>query len=545
MDTIADLDEICPGAIASYDAIDTLLAQYRDMMAKIDQIADFMEKERRGAMGYFLRGNQTDDRNRSTPSADYLFRREGAVAALNSDFWDKAMKITDVLDMMPQARRDDWNDSISNLKCPPFEDKIVRDTIMGLLASRGQFLAERVDGIFKGLSGEHVTNSPAAFGKRMILASLLSMDYPDSRKCGLLNDLRCVIAKFMRRDEPKHYASDQLIRSLRRRWGEWVEVDGGSLKVRLYRKGTAHIEVHPDMAWRLNAVLAQLYPRAIPPEHRQRPRRQPKNVSFIAQRPLPFAVIHLLLELEPAYEYEDTPTSLSGKQRRYISNALKFSYRSREENKHIRDEAETVLESIGGVRVGSGVWSYWRFDYDPMPVIDQIVASGCIPDNKVHQFYPTRPNVAELAINLAQIGPEHRVLEPSAGLGGIADFLPKERTLCIEVSRLRCQVLEAKGHRVVCANFLAWAIENRLAGQSFDRIVMNPPFDQGQWRAHLEAAADLLAPGGRLVAILPTGAQRFEKLLPPGFVCTFDQTLEGAFAGTSQAVVLLLAVRAS
>ena len=74
---------------------------------------------------------------------------------------------------------------------------------------------------------------------------------------------------------------------------------------------------------------------------------------------------------------------------------------------------------------------------------------------------------------------------------------------------------------------------------------MNPPFDQGQWRAHLEAAADLLASGGRLVAILPTGAQRFEKLLPAGFACTFDQTLEGAFAGTSQAVVLFSVERQS
>lgn len=545
MNPIADLEEICPSGLASYDAIDTLLAQHRDMMSKIDQIADFMEKERLGAMAYFLQGNRSSDRGSSTPSVNFLFRKAGAIAALNSDFWDKAMRVTDVLDIMPQARRDDWNDQISNLKCPPFEEKIVRDTIMGLLALRGKFLAERVDGIFQGLSGEHVTNSPAAFGKRMILAGLLSMDYPDSRKCGLINDLRCVIAKFMRRDEPKHHASDRLIRSLRQCWGEWVEVDGGALKVRLYRKGTAHIEVHPDIAWRLNAVLAQLYPRAIPPEHRQRPRRQPKNVSFIAQRPLPFAVIHLLLELESAYEYEDTPTSLHGKQRRYIPNALIFSYRSREENKHIREEAEAVLESIGGVRVAGNGWGYWRFDYNPSPVINQIVASGCIPDNKVHQFYPTRPNVAQMVIRLAAIGPTDRILEPSAGLGGLADFLPKERTLCVEVSRLRCQVLEAKGHTVVCADFLAWATENHLAGRSFDRIVMNPPFDQGQWRAHLEASADLLAPSGRLVAILPQGAQRFDKLLPEGFACAFDQTLEGAFAGTSQAVVIFSAVRAS
>ena len=67
----------------------------------------------------------------------------------------------------------------------------------------------------------------------------------------------------------------------------------------------------------------------------------------------------------------------------------------------------------------------------------------------------------------------------------------------------------------------------------------------GRWRAHLRPRRTFPPRWPVCLFILPTGAQRFEKLLPPGLVCTFDQTLEGAFAGTSQAVVFLLAVRAS
>ena len=70
-------------------------------------------------------------------------------------------------------------------------------------------------------------------------------------------------------------------------------------------------------------------------------------------------MIHLLLELEPALRVMKTLRPAFGKQRQHIQRAeVQLSPRR---NPHIRDEAETVLESIGGVRVGSGVWSYWRF----------------------------------------------------------------------------------------------------------------------------------------------------------------------------------------
>lgn len=514
-------------APVSSDLIDSLVGQYDAMKSRIEQVAEMVTGETAGAISYFLDGNKTQDRY--PPSVDQLFKRDGAVAALNSAYWSKAMHLTDVLNYMPQKRRDEWNSSIREYKCPDFEDKTVRSTLEGLLSMRSQFLAERVDGIFRGLSGEHVTNSPAAFGKRMIVGYVLNEYWSEQyNKCGLINDLRCVIAKFMGRDEPGYQSSGALVRTLKGRWGEWVSVDGGALKIRLYKKGTAHIEVHPDMAWRLNATLANMYPLAIPPEFRQKPKRKAKEIELI-QRPLPFAVLEILSALEPACLIEKTNDYRNPYRRTPLRNTINFSADGKD--KHARAEVAQILESIGGVKVDD----YYQFDYHPASVIEDIVISGCIPDQKSHQFYPTPESLAATVIELANIGSEDTCLEPSAGTGGIASLLPVERTQCVEVSALHCKVLESKGYKVDQADFLAWSIGQPLV----DRVVMNPPFDRGQWKAHLEAASTLVKSGGKLVAILPNGAKNSAEL-PGCFDVTWHGPFDNEFAGTSVSVMVLV-----
>lgn len=520
-------------APAPSDMITDLVGQYRGMRQRVDYVAGLFDGEMCNVVDYFIEGNRSGDGGRySEITAAKIFQAPGAVAALNSAYWSKAMHLTDVLNYMPQARRDEWDKSIRDLTCPEFEDETVRGTLGGLLNMRSQFLAERVDGIFRGLSGEHVTNSPAAFGKRMIVSRVLN-EYgsEDYSKCGLVNDLRCVIAKFMGRDEPGYNASAGLIRTLKGRWGEWVAVDGGAIKIRLYKKGTAYIEVHPDMAWRLNATLAALYPMAIPPEFRQKPKRRPKEVALI-QRPLPFAVVELLAGMKPAVKVVATGDWRRPHRHDPIRNAMQFEFGGKD--KHAFAEACRVLESIGGVKVDG----YWQFDYHPDDILADIVASGCIPDDKAHQFYQTPASIAARVVELAEIGTNDTCLEPSAGAGGIADLMPKDRTRCVEVSRLRCDILTAKGFDLVaCADFLEWSASARL--QSYDRICMNPPFDRGQWQAHVEHAAALLKPGGRLVAVLPSGARNKDVL--PGYSCEWSETFAGEFAGTSVSVVILIA----
>ncbi|WP_407280583.1 DUF4942 domain-containing protein [Aromatoleum evansii] len=517
-------------APAATDMVDGLMGQYLSMRRRVEEMAEMMTGETAGALSYFLEANARDQRY-GAPSIGGLFQVDRALAALNAAYWSKAMNLTDVLDAMPQARRDEWNKSIREHATPEFEEETVRATLQDLLMSRSKFFAERVDGIFRALSGEHVTNSPMGFGKRMILAGIHN-GYNSTERVGYINDLRCVIAKFMGRDEPGWNASNAVVDAARRDHGEWITIDGGALRLRVYLKGTAHLEVHPDMAWRLNCVLAQLYPTAIPSEFRQKPKKKLKEFEMI-QRPLPFAVLEVLADMEPAYTVEKTDNWRNPHRHIPIPNAARFRYGA--DTKAGRSEAEHILASIGGVKAKEG---HWQFDYPPQDVITEIVCSGCMPDQKTHQFYPTPERLARIAVELAEIGPDDTVLEPSAGIGGIADLLPHDRMRCIEISDLHCKVLQAKGYDATRADFMDWHTRTR---DRFDRVVMNPPFREGMALAHLEAAAALMKEGGRIVAILPASMQG--KALLPGWAHAWSQTYTGEFAGTGVAVSILTAER--
>lgn len=531
----------------SSDVVDGLVGEYNATRKRLENMASAVSSETcRGVLHYFVEGNVGESRHSMPTTVEKLFAIDGAVAHLNADFWNRALRLTDVIDYMPQKRRDEWFEQIRNplgkkkqrswdkdtgewevAPLPEFEEDSVRATLGSLLASRAKFLAERVDGIFRSLSRQHVTNQPQGFSKRMIIAGVHSYG-----TAGQITDLRCVIAKFMGRDEPKHGASDPVIKAAGRQNGQWMSIDGGALRIRVYGGvGTAHLEVHPDMAWRLNAILASLYPAAIPAEFREKPKRAKKVKDFeLFDRPLPFAVVDVLAQMKLGWERKENP-GWREHPFRDVPRTRRFDHHG-ERDKATLAEAIKVLEAIGGVKDKTA--GYWRFDYEPADVLDQIICSGRIPDHKSHQFYPTPAIVAEVAIDLADIQPDDLCLEPEAGQGGLADLMPKDKTVCVEISALHCQILKAKGHNVIEADFLKWQTPSR-----FHRIVMNPPFSEGRWQAHVEHAAGMLKTDGRLVAILPASAKG--KDLLPGFDHDWSQVYSNEFAGTSVSVVILTA----
>ena len=408
---------------------------------------------------------------------------------------------------------------------PAFTEDTVRSTIMGLLTMRQTFFAERVDGLFQALSRDHVTNSPEGFGKRMILNRVINFyGHSDTDTCGYINDLRCVIAKFMGRDEPNRYTTEQMATYARAHPGQWVTLDGGSLRIRCYKKGTGHLEVHPDMAWRLNAVLANLYPMAIPSQFRSKPKRKTKEFAEI-QKPLPFSVVEVLLSAKKA-----TELIKDGHRDEYREIRHSLNLNSYQRGDSAYQEAEEVLRVIGGVKIDH----YFQFEYDPVDVVKRICVMGCIPDQQASQFYPTPKSLGEIAVEMANIGPNDLVLEPQAGQGDLADLLPKDRTTCVEQSELRASILRAKGYTDVHAtDFIAWATSK---GPLWDRIVMNPPFDQGRAVAHTEAAYTLLKPGGVLVAVLPASLRGKPFLRGD---TQWSQPQHGCFVGTGVSVVIM------
>jgi len=476
---------------------DFLFADYAEVRAEIERIATAGEcKTHRAAMGHFLHAANRDNRGISALPAV-----EDAIRDLDAAYWQRAIQLTDVMDYMPAAARDQWNESIRNAETAPFDPDNVRATMAQLLAQRADFLADMVDGIFRGLSGEHVTNRPEGFYKRMIIAHV--DNYGSFGSTGLIQDLRKVVAMLTGRGKVESWRlGPDAVRYAQKTMGQWVSLDGGAVMLRTYLKGTAHLQVHPQVAWRLNEVLAHKYPAALPPQFRTRPARQ-KADPELYDSPLPWPVIIAMGNL-----------SIHG---------CMVDWRI-DKDKHLRAEVSAVLESLGGVRSGDT----WHFPYPPEDVIEAVKHSGVVPHKEAHQYYPTPDELAARMVALANIRPGNRCLEPSAGTGAIARLLPREATTCVEIAALHQAAVTASGYRCERADFLEWK-----APHEFDRIVMNPPYSQGRWKAHLLSALVLLAPGGRLVALLPASARN-----DPDLTGAEWHRVPGTFPGTSIEVVI-------
>lgn len=125
-------------------------------------------------------------------------------------------------------------------------------------------------------------------------------------------------------------------------------------------------------------------------------------------------------------------------------------------------------------------------------------------------FFPTPPALASYVVELANIQDGETVLEPSAGLGHIADEIKKAAPgcalECIEQNYQLCDALRLKGYETTCLDFLSHS-------GKYDVIVMNPPFENGQDVAHVEHAFSLLNDGGRLVAIMANNKYRFPAFM--------------------------------
>ena len=108
------------GFFAPVDAslLGSLFTTYRLTRANIERMGQFMASDDcRIAMRYYLDACR-DDQGRCGLQVDKLLRTDAAVSALNAEYWDRALKLTDVLECMPQVRRDEWYKAIRDMETP-------------------------------------------------------------------------------------------------------------------------------------------------------------------------------------------------------------------------------------------------------------------------------------------------------------------------------------------------------------------------------------------------------------------------------------------
>ncbi|WP_242532188.1 strawberry notch-like NTP hydrolase domain-containing protein [Salipiger thiooxidans] len=194
-----------------------------------------------------------------------------------------------------------------------------------------------------------------------------------------------------------------------------------------------------------------------------------------------------------------------------------------------------MRETFGGSDA-AGAWS-WRMAYDAMQAAAvlqvvqstgqdaltsaELLASRLLTETRrseqqirLQQFSTPLPYAA-LVARAAALRSGETFLEPSAGTGALAGFALRAggKPMLNEIDPFRRALLEAVFAVEVTAHD-AEHIDDLLATSDLPGvIVMNPPFASSVDRSrdrhvaakHLIAAAKRLAPGGRLVAIMPTG----------------------------------------
>ena len=131
-------------------------------------------------------------------------------------------------------------------------------------------------------------------------------------------------------------------------------------------------------------------------------------------------------------------------------------------------------------------------------------------------YFATPEPLGLKMVEWADIRPGEDALEPSGGHGAIARWMPEtaNRTVIEPSLNLRSRlamVMEGDTVSVRDGTFEDLNVVNK-----YDGIVMNPPFGSGGKTAvdHLAKAATHLRPGGRIVALIPTGPaadKKFEK----------------------------------
>ena len=228
--------------------------------------------------------------------------------------------------------------------------------------------------------------------------------------------------------------------------------------------------------------------------------------------------------------------------------------------RNLRDSFARGIEEHGGVvpidQQGVGGKEFDKGDAnenDPFDnaVLDYYTNQRLNKNNREGvDYFPTPEPLGYKMVEWANIGEGDSVLEPSAGHGAIARYVPQSNELvAIEPSMSLFAKLQMKagglGRKFQNETFEAYHISNK-----HDTIVMNPPFGHAGATAiaHIEKAFGHLEEGGRMVAIIPRGAMdaKFVKwaesnksVAPRAYISLPDVTFQQAGTKVNCRVVVI------
>lgn len=177
-------------------------------------------------------------------------------------------------------------------------------------------------------------------------------------------------------------------------------------------------------------------------------------------------------------------------------------------------ERELYVKVDKAIRAMGGKWSRkaqgHSYSKDPRQLVEGLVGNGAVEVAREGWFFTPRPAVERMIALMG--GVSGRILEPSAGEGHIIDILVEcgadiQLLDCVEKNHDRIKALRQKGYQVKEVDFLDVGPRNPVRQQwyPYDKIFMNPPFEEGQDISHIRHAFSLLRKGGKLVSVISEG----------------------------------------
>jgi hypothetical protein len=169
------------------------------------------------------------------------------------------------------------------------------------------------------------------------------------------------------------------------------------------------------------------------------------------------------------------------------------------------------------INLGSYQKGAYIFPFSPKEIIANLANNEKLNTIKELQYFPTQ-NLDVLHELIKGLNLDNcSILEPSAGLGHIADYLSSNfediDIQCVEFYRDFAQILKDKGYNVECSDFLSYAKNAGKKGFFFDYVIANPPFTNNQDIKHVMSMYKLAKKGVRSVmsTIWLNGSDRAAK----------------------------------
>lgn len=165
-----------------------------------------------------------------------------------------------------------------------------------------------------------------------------------------------------------------------------------------------------------------------------------------------------------------------------------------------------VLEALGG-KWNRKLKVHVFESGDPQELMETAILTGGYTKPGDMGWFPTPIEVVKQMLQYTDIKGTMRVLEPSAGMGAIANellvYLPSSQIDVVELDPARADTLEGKYNTLIRGDFLQVAPE-----QKYDRVFMNPPFAPRQADIdHVLHAYKFLKPNGWLLSIMASSVK--------------------------------------